>query len=610
MTIARSKSSRLSELIGQNSSIFIKEYGRGAMATASFRGTAPSHTHVEWNGLELNSPMLGMVDFSLIPIYIVDQVSILAGSSSLETSSGALGGTILLQNQPDWNGKEKVRLMTGYGSYNSFDEYIHIKVGKPSFQSTSSLYYSASANDFNYLNKLNADLDPATGNYLYKREKNRDADYKNYGLLQAFYRQRRASDSFSWKNWLQHSDRSIPQLQTNESFQSANHNRQNENSVRSVFEWRHYLPTGKLTLMSAGAFQNPIYTLTNPVNGLSDQEIIHSDAKIYSVVNKVTLNTRMGTFLHSTLGFESVWDKVIAANRNANQESTGYNKGRFKHSLHTDLDFGFDQHWRLLFTLREEMIDNRHQAILPMIRFSYQPWRDLPWVFSTSVFRNCHLPTLNDLYFYPGGNPNLKAEYSKGVEATGNASWNLGKSTLKANSAFFLSDIQNWIIWLPTFQGYWEPSNITRVVSKGVESHASFETQLHAFSLMLTGNYAFTITENRSSGAEIADKQLPYIPRHSSSFHARLSKKNCSVEWIWSYYSKRFTTTNNGNSTIHDYLYPYVMNNLELSQTFFYRKHRSEIICKVNNLFNEDYRTVLQRPMPGRNFQILLQYAF
>ena len=36
----------LSELLSQNTVIFIKSYGRGSLATASFRGTAPSHTQV------------------------------------------------------------------------------------------------------------------------------------------------------------------------------------------------------------------------------------------------------------------------------------------------------------------------------------------------------------------------------------------------------------------------------------------------------------------------------------------------------------------------------------------------------------------------------------
>ena len=63
--LAKSSTVRLSELLSQNTPVFIKEYGRGAMATASFRGTAPSHTKVSWNGLDLNSPMLGTGRFFL-----------------------------------------------------------------------------------------------------------------------------------------------------------------------------------------------------------------------------------------------------------------------------------------------------------------------------------------------------------------------------------------------------------------------------------------------------------------------------------------------------------------------------------------------------------------
>ena len=59
--------SSMAEVLAQNSTIFIKSSGRATTATASLRGTAPSHTAVSWNGLNLSSPMLGMVDFSTIP---------------------------------------------------------------------------------------------------------------------------------------------------------------------------------------------------------------------------------------------------------------------------------------------------------------------------------------------------------------------------------------------------------------------------------------------------------------------------------------------------------------------------------------------------------------
>ena len=76
----------LSDVLTYNSSIFIKQYGRATLSTASFRGTSPSHTQVTWNGMRLNSPMLGMTDFSMIPSYFIDEASLLHGSSSVSAS--------------------------------------------------------------------------------------------------------------------------------------------------------------------------------------------------------------------------------------------------------------------------------------------------------------------------------------------------------------------------------------------------------------------------------------------------------------------------------------------------------------------------------------------
>ena len=66
----------LADALATGSTIFIKSYGRATLATASFRGTAPSHTQVTWNDMKVNSPMLGQVDFSLIPAYFIDDATI------------------------------------------------------------------------------------------------------------------------------------------------------------------------------------------------------------------------------------------------------------------------------------------------------------------------------------------------------------------------------------------------------------------------------------------------------------------------------------------------------------------------------------------------------
>ena len=96
-------SQSMADVLTFNSSIFVKQYGRGSLSTVSFRGTAASHTQVTWNGMKINSPMLGMTDFSMIPSFFTDKASLLHGSSSLAVASGGLGGAVLLATEPDGN---------------------------------------------------------------------------------------------------------------------------------------------------------------------------------------------------------------------------------------------------------------------------------------------------------------------------------------------------------------------------------------------------------------------------------------------------------------------------------------------------------------------------
>ena len=82
----------IADVLTFNSSVFVKQYGRGSLSTIAFRGTSASHTQVSWNGMKINSPMLGMTDFSMIPSYFIDDASLLHGTSSLSMSGGGLGG--------------------------------------------------------------------------------------------------------------------------------------------------------------------------------------------------------------------------------------------------------------------------------------------------------------------------------------------------------------------------------------------------------------------------------------------------------------------------------------------------------------------------------------
>lgn len=609
-SLSKSITVRLSELLSQNTPIFIKEYGRGAMATASFRGTAPSHTKVTWNGLELNSPMLGMVDFSLIPVYFTDDVKLLHGSSSLGESSGALGGTIQLVNQPDWGNTRSGKLLTGIGSYKTFDEYLQLSYGNRKIQSKSALFYNSSANDFSYTNKLNASIDPITGAYIFNREKNRNADYLNWGFLQELYLHSAPNQTISLKTWLQHNERSIPQLQTNESEGSANINRQAENALRSVAEWKRFGTRSKLSVLSAINLQNSSYSLENRVNGASDQLVIDADAAILSFVNKLTYRYQINGTFTCEAGLEANLYKADTENRMISGQSAGYNKSRSENSLFGELETRLNPKLTAVLLLRESVIDFEHEALLPLLSLSYRPVSDNQLIFKGSIAYNSHPPTLNDLYYLPGGNPDLKSEKGAQVDFNVSDGFLLGNAMLHAGISLFHSNINNWIIWLPTFQGYWEPFNLEKVRSSGAEANIALNGSYRTVRYEIKANYAFTSTLNQTGNSPAFGKQLPYIPLHSANLNFHLSYSKFYLDWMWNYYSKRYTTTANSSETISDYLYPYFMNNLQLGILVPLQANRLKVECKILNIFDEQYRTVLQRPMPGRNYQFILSYDF
>ena len=86
----------MSQLLIQHSPVFIKTFGPGGLATASFRGTTASHTLVLWNGFQLNAPTLGQVDFSTIPVFMTEQVALKWGSGT-SANSGGLGGIVNIE---------------------------------------------------------------------------------------------------------------------------------------------------------------------------------------------------------------------------------------------------------------------------------------------------------------------------------------------------------------------------------------------------------------------------------------------------------------------------------------------------------------------------------
>ena len=71
-------------------------------------------------------------------------------------------------------------------------------------------------------------------------------------------------------------------------------------------------------------------------------------------------------------------------------------------------------------------------------------------------------------------------------------------------------------------------------------------------------------------------------------------------------YSERFTTSDNSMKTKIGRVKPYFMSDVSLEKAFSLRWADFTVKGVVNNLFNEEYESVLSRPMPRLNYELFL----
>ena len=596
----------LSDLLSENSSVFIKNYGRGALATASFRGTAASHTQVSWNGLNINNPMAGMVDFSLIPVYIIDDLNLKHGSASVADRSGGIGGSITIQNSANWERKKTLKYMQGIGSYKTFDEFLQFGIGNGKMQVETRIYYNYSKNNFQFINQGIGNINPESGEVTHPVEENDNANYFRYGLLQELYYRPRSNQILSLKYWGQFADRSIPRPTSYEGPDNSNLNNQQDTDHKVVADWNYYTPHGKLLLRSGYSGKQLNYSLKNRVPGLGLVPAIYSESRLNSIFNTLSYSRD----LNEGLSIESVLNmNMHNVSSQDSVRNTGYERQRSEMSLFMAVRKSVADRLNLNLMLRQDLVEGEPVPLIPYLGFDYRVIKGVDLLLKGNVTRNYHQPTLNDLYWQPGGNPNLLPEEGFSVEAGIEYRKLFSAHYIKSEFTAYRTDINNWIIWIPSDRGYWEPHNLKRVLSKGVEYFIQLQGSLTRFTYKMAGTYAYSSSVNYGDPVVWSDesygKQLVYIPLHSGNLMVNVSYGNWFLTYQYNAFSERYSTSSN-DLTQRTSFYPYFMNDVAAGREFEIKKMSFTAELKIFNLFNEKYHSILNRPMPGRNFNLVL----
>jgi iron complex outermembrane receptor protein len=213
---------------------------------------------------------------------------------------------------------------------------------------------------------------------------------------------------------------------------------------------------------------------------------------------------------------------------------------------------------------------------------------------------------MNDLYWNPGGNMNLKNEFSYTGELAYEMSGRIKSPfSYKTELTLFSNFIEDMIQWKPGTYGYWSPSNTKNVRTAGIETVINLSFTSNNLTLKLNGQYAFNKAYAfQSDDTDIpSGRQLVYVPMHQFTGAARVCYRNLHASWITSFTGKRFIVADNSQ-----YLPGFLLNDVMAGLKLKSGVNSFDFNVKIENLFNINYQAIAYYPMPGRAFLLTIVY--
>ncbi len=565
----------LTEVLQFESGIYLKHYSPGNLASTSFRGGNASQTALTWNGFNINSPLNGIFDLSLFPVSAFDEVKVQPGASSALWGSGAVGGSIHLSQKPDFKPHFNVNLSTQAGSFGFHKESVGIDFGSKRFSHRLIVLNQFAKNDFDYIN-------PFTN--LKETQRNNDVETK--ALLSENYFNLNPKNLISLNWWYQQTDRNTPPTL----FETTLAN-QTDDVSRLTAEWFHQLKKGELKIR--GAWFSELQDYSN----LTDDTSYFNNSQTF--IGEAEFNRKLKRGFNVDLGFNQT--SYLADVQSYKREP----KWQHRQSAFAGLSKTFFSKLDASAMLRQEIIDQKTAPFTYTLGMSWKITNGLSLKGQYSkVYRT---PTLNDLYWAPGGNPDLKSEEGNAQEAS--LVW--ANSKLKWNWQIVVSafnrQIKNWIIWQPQ-SGIWTPQNLLEVHSRGWEtnSHLQWQKGKFGFRLNLITNYTVSTNKkpSRANDASVG-KQLIYVPIYSGTGGIEVKYSKFSLRYNHSYTGYTYTTSDHS-----EWLDPYQLGSLYMAYSPQWKKFGGSFFFRINNIWNEPYQVVRSRPMPGINYSIGLNLNF
>lgn len=559
-SVIRGNKPALTTLLEYNTPIYFKQNGLGMVSSPSFRGTTASQTAVLWNGINVNSIFNGQTDFNAVNAGVYDNITVRAGGGSVVYGSGAIGGTVHLNTALDFKDKFENNLFLSYGSFNTIDARYRLEASADNVTVQFSIARNSSDNDYDYQLREGENLNGQFHNTAVNAAIGIRLNATNQLNFYSEYYSELRHFSLVWPN--------------------ANRTKYNNLNLRNLLEWESEF--GKFSSSLQAAFLSEKYKYYPDIRYGE-----HSYGKAETLIGKYDLSYELSNTM--------LIDAIVS-----HRHTNGFGSD-IVHDVRNITSFGllFKQQIspRLRYQIggRKEVTESYESPFLYAIGIDYEvaPF----YTAKLSVSKNFRRPTFNDLYWTNSGNVNLKAEESHQVELGNTFTYNNWELTLTG----YFNDITEMIHWIPGPGGLFKPHNIDNVQTYGAEAllgwHKSFDNQ----AVHLNGTYAYTVSENQAS-----KKQLIYVPYHKVTFSAGYRLGRVSVNYQMLFNGEVFTRSDNDPAHI---LPSYTVSNLGLAYALG-KSRDYKLGFRVRNIFDKGYQNILNREMPGINFNVYFNLNF
>lgn len=617
-------SHNVADAIRYFSGVQIKDYGGvGGVKTVDIRSMGTNHLGVFYDGIQLGNAQNGQIDLGKYSLDNIEEISLYNGQKSEIFQSakdfGSAGTIYLRTRHPRFRDSRRYNLNLTFrtGSFG---------LANPSarFEYKLSDRVSLSANvEYTY----------ATGRYKFRYRKlfpngtvawDTTATRKN-GDIHAFRAEAGLFGRISGGRWhaklyFYDGEKGIPGAIVNNVWKNSQ--RQWDRNFFAQGSWQKSLGP-RWDLMANAKYARDYMRYLNP-----DTTLMYIDNKFWQDETYLSVAAKY-EILHD-------WDVALAADWQWNAlDATLVNF--VKPQRHTLLASaatawrwnGLKAQGSLLGTFvfdRSKIISGeeelgtrrkRFHEFTPAVFLSWQPMAERQFnlrAFYKKIFR---MPTFNDLYYTDIGNADLKPEYVSQYNIGAVYDFFFMRSVFRSlhlSLDAYHNRITDKIIAVPkgTGQYRWMMMNIGKVRIWGLDFTASTEITLpKGISLNGRLNYTFQRAMDYSDPSDSKDAagtyrgQIAYIPKHSGSAVVGGYWWRFNLNYSFIYVGERW---HNSSNIPANYEQPWYTHDMSVSYTQPIGKTRLRATLEVNNIFNQQYEVIVNYPMPGTNFKLILQF--